>query len=211
MEDLPKDVLILLLLDLDIDSVVNMCQTSSKFKNKICLNNYFWLNKLSHDFGISSDLKSAKQKYLDIVHELKVEPNKTYRNGVYSNNLKLVKLGLEYGANPNYRVNSDESTPLIHAMHAQYDEIFDYLVDKVVYDGETFILNAKSFTYRVNDIHLSRKLFLKFIPENIKYFPNNKGFNRVVLAKFIEIFKDSSYKDDKIYNEWIDYYRKLAD
>ena len=214
MENLPKDVLTLLLLDLDIDSVISMCQTSSKFKNKICLNDYFWMNKLSHDFGLNSDLKWAKQKYMDTLHVLKVNPNLVYQQAVFSNNLKLVKLSLTNGADVNYAKHGDP-TPLIYALFRGYYEIFDYLVDKAIYTRYTLFLNMKNFTNFYdknanNNEEVLKRHFSILIPKNIKY-NNSKDLNLALLNKFIEAFTDGhKYGDLKFYNEWIDYYTKLA-
>ena len=210
MENLPKDVLTLLLLDLDIDSVISMCQTSSKFKNKICLNDYFWMNKLSHDFGLNSDLKSAKKEYFEAYNILKTDPISFYNKGIFTNNIKMVKLGLAYGAEVNY-MSHGTLTPLMYSLFRGYDEIFDYLADKAVSDQSTFILNVRGFIdFYDNKKETLTKFFSHFIPKNIKYF-NNKEFKQSLLLKFTEAYKnDQKHANSKFYNEWIDYYRQLA-
>lgn len=52
MESLPKDVLALIALDMDIEYVIRLCQSSPVFNNKICKNDYFWQNKLHSDIKL---------------------------------------------------------------------------------------------------------------------------------------------------------------
>ena len=66
VKDLPKDILVLLALDLDVESVLNLCLSSKKINRKVCENRDFWRSRLKKDFPMIN-LKSGqdpKQIYL---------------------------------------------------------------------------------------------------------------------------------------------------
>lgn len=51
MERLPKDVLLLMALeDMDVQSILRLCATNSKYKNIICDSQDFWRKKLIKDY-----------------------------------------------------------------------------------------------------------------------------------------------------------------
>lgn len=47
MENLSKDVLILLAIEMDYADILNFCKSSKRIDNYVCKNKFFWLNKLS--------------------------------------------------------------------------------------------------------------------------------------------------------------------
>lgn len=50
LQSLPKDVLLMMLLDLDLSDIVSLCQTSSRIDKDVCKNSNFWGNKIRKDF-----------------------------------------------------------------------------------------------------------------------------------------------------------------
>lgn len=50
MEDLNKDVLLLLAMQMDLPTLNNFCRTSKRINEKVCNNDIFWRNKLEKDF-----------------------------------------------------------------------------------------------------------------------------------------------------------------
>lgn len=51
MERLPKDVLVMLALDLNIKEILNLCLTSRRYNRLVCENENFWRNKLLKETG----------------------------------------------------------------------------------------------------------------------------------------------------------------
>ncbi|GAG79205.1 unnamed protein product, partial [marine sediment metagenome] len=53
MDKIPKDIIVLLALELDISDVLTYCRLSKRFNNAVCNNFSFWYNKLFKDFGFT--------------------------------------------------------------------------------------------------------------------------------------------------------------
>ena len=70
MDKLPKDIIVLLALELDISDVLTYCKLSKRFNNAVCNNFSFWYNKLFKDFGFTyignKTLKDVKDYYKKI-------------------------------------------------------------------------------------------------------------------------------------------------
>lgn len=50
LENIPKDVLAQIALELNLEDIVRLCQTNKKFDNIICKSDSFWINKSKKDF-----------------------------------------------------------------------------------------------------------------------------------------------------------------
>ena len=50
LENLSSDVLRSIAIDMDLETIKNLCLTSKKFNRIICDNRNFWINKLLKDF-----------------------------------------------------------------------------------------------------------------------------------------------------------------
>ena len=67
MEKLPKDVLMMLALDLNLPDIVRLCRTSSRIDKDVCENSYFWRQKISKDFPTAKyQSKDTRQIYLNL-------------------------------------------------------------------------------------------------------------------------------------------------
>ncbi len=63
MEKLNKDAIVLIALELDYLEILNLCFTSKKFNKHICLNKFFWMNKIKKDYPkISDNIFNNKHK-----------------------------------------------------------------------------------------------------------------------------------------------------
>jgi len=211
---LPKDVLILLALEMDIEYVINLCKTSSIFNQKICKNEHFWKNKLFKDYEIEEDLHDAKDEYLSIRNDLKNNPQDILSYGINTENYKLVKASLEWGADPNIKILSNY--PITLSMYFDNAEILIYLLDYVDSENYKLILNDifLKFEYQntINKIKSFINLLDIFLPYIVKFPEINKSKNfwSVAVYKLEEIYKDK-YITDKFYNKWINFYKKLAE
>ena len=70
--NLPKDMLYLLALDLDMATLAAYCRSNKRFNNIACDNEVFWINKLKKDFQIeyNRNRESAKHVYRTIYEAL---------------------------------------------------------------------------------------------------------------------------------------------
>ena len=133
METLPRDVLIKTILELPINDITKLCQTSKRINDLICESDEFWRLKLYHDFKIrwqagNEDLKSTYQNILK-----RIKSNREYC-------LKLQKRNI-------FSVGSD----IFLYNLAQFenfndlfpdDMVFNYLVDKYLHKSLIFASNG---------------------------------------------------------------------
>lgn len=70
MENVPKDILVLIALELDLPNLVNLCRSHKEINRKVCQNDAFWIQKLQRDFprAVPSTVEGfselpAKKKY----------------------------------------------------------------------------------------------------------------------------------------------------
>ena len=66
MENLPKDVLFLLAIEMNYADILNFCKSSKRIDEYVCKNKFFWLNKLS-----KPNLNARNYKFPIIPDELK--------------------------------------------------------------------------------------------------------------------------------------------
>ena len=76
MNKLPKDVIVLLALDLTLPDIISLCQTKKRIDQIICQNPNFWRQKIQRDFpGAKYDQgDNPKQIYFKIGRILKKYP-----------------------------------------------------------------------------------------------------------------------------------------
>lgn len=67
MENITRDTLILIALNLDIPELLHLCNINSKFNKLLCKNNTFWMNKLHNDYpetiGFNFNTEDYKSLY----------------------------------------------------------------------------------------------------------------------------------------------------
>ena len=69
----PKDVLMLIALELDLPDLLNYCVSNPALNKAACENEFFWLRKLERDFPkypVSLKRNSHKETY-QLLHSLK--------------------------------------------------------------------------------------------------------------------------------------------
>ena len=77
MDTVPKDVLMLAILDLDLPSIISLCSTKEDFNEIICKSEIFWRKKLEKDHpNINIDnVKEFKKLYLWLSRKIKCGDN----------------------------------------------------------------------------------------------------------------------------------------
>jgi len=119
LNNISKDVLILIALKLDYGSILNLCEVSKQFKDELCDNNYFWKLKYEKDFGKEIDA--------EVCHKLELEEQdyvipleaKAYLNKFYNYSL------LQYHDQRLLYENYDDG--IIHHKYHIYDIFYDEL------------------------------------------------------------------------------------
>lgn len=139
MDTLPDDLINYLSLDMDLQDVLNLCQTSKEFRDRICNNKYYWINRLKKDYEITYDSSfgNAKDLYMDTKKYLS-KMGSPLNNGSYfindvlddaaaAGNINMIRVALMKGANVN---------------HSEYDELNDSAEYESSYDIPISILAA---------------------------------------------------------------------
>lgn len=70
--NVPKNVLIQTIIDLDVEDILSLCRTNKKLNQDVCENDTFWAKKLQKDFHIrykSSSPRSAKSIYEQVSYD----------------------------------------------------------------------------------------------------------------------------------------------
>lgn len=235
LSQLPKDVLVALALDLDLEYVISLCQTSPIFNEKICQNNNFWLNKLIKEYGIKTNLSNAKKEYLSLDKLLRTDRNELLEMGIITGNLKMVQRAIEGGADPEIKMNLkyQRGDVILNLGHNYYpitisllfdnDDIINYLLTKLDMSRKERILpylqNVIDFIqdYRLDKIDKC-KIFIKFYSIYLPYIAKTQkemfsSFWRVVAPKMEEIHKSSDVPcvvSDEFYNKWANFYKDLS-
>ena len=210
LSDLSKDVLVYLALDMDLESIIKLCQTSSKINEKICKNDNFWLNKLINDYNIKKSLKDAKSEYLRLE---KLNPNLLLEEGIKTQNFKIVKRSIELGADLDYKIGN--FYPISESMTFKDVEILNYLLNKSGNTSPEIIKNIFEkfeFVSRETKCIIFIRLYEIILPylAKLNKYKNVKRFWETVLSKFEEVYKEEDCITDEFYNKWIKFYSKMA-
>lgn len=213
MNQLPKDVLVFMALNMDLPEIISLCQTNSTFNKRVCENNYFWLNKLDKDYGVKSG--NAKTVYYQIKNTLINNPRKIFIDGIYTENLKLIKAAVESGFVPD-----DESYDyylIAKSIEFKTDETLKYLLHNIINKNNIIILIdriIRSMEYVINKklgCLIAKRLYGVLFPYTSKIVDNNryKNFWKTTVIKLKENMVEEC-NDQDFYNKWIDFYKKLA-
>lgn len=134
LQNLPKDILFKLALDLDLPDLFSLCLSSKKYNDAICDNQDFWKQRLIKDKKtgkiVISSIKNPKKFYEQTEKKFL---NKKLIEFAYSGNLEKLKKALEFGADVLYTSKGYPSSPENALEIAAYKGHFDmvkYLLDK---------------------------------------------------------------------------------
>jgi hypothetical protein len=86
MENLPKDILFQLSLELDLPNLLNLCKTNRLLNEKVCNNENIWLSKLNKDFPLHNNLNiqiNFKNKYKLLYDLHKLRNKLKFKRSVY--------------------------------------------------------------------------------------------------------------------------------
>ena len=80
MENLNKDELFLLAMELDLPSILNLCKTSKYLNKMVCENPNLWRSKLNKDYPYLniSEVKDLKGLYLYLKKRAKISDKRSY-------------------------------------------------------------------------------------------------------------------------------------
>ncbi len=94
-----KDILELICLKLDLPDLVSFLQTSKEIHSKI--SDIFWMNKVKHDFNLSTSKEQAHKYYLELNDYIKRFPNNfdLFKIGNEKKRVDLAKIAYDKGLN----------------------------------------------------------------------------------------------------------------
>lgn len=118
MEKASKDALIKIALLLDLEDILPLCKTSSKFNEMICKNDDFWKQKLLNDYDIFSYEVPKNTTHKNYYRYL------TEKSIIEVMYLKKIKL-LEQKIKPNTYLNN----VLLRAFEMNWQEAVELLID----------------------------------------------------------------------------------
>lgn len=161
MEDLDKDRLFLIAVELNLPSLLNFCASNTKIQKKICNRPDIWIYKLKSDFnyiiGVKDTQRHIEKEIYKILYEWHLNiwaVNNAIVKAIKLNSLDVVKHIYNTTTNPKYARNSLNDY-LWYAVHEQNEEMIDYFIS----------IRAKNFieafyeSIRVGNL----KLFEKFL------------------------------------------------
>lgn len=163
-ESLPRDVLIMIALELDLPELFSFCLTSKRFNDIACSNQNFWRSRLvknKHLLGKQdiTDIGDPKNYYQDRVEQFKRYLSEKLFEFARKGNLNMVKKTVEKGArlNNTYPFGDEWFTPLQIASFMGRMNVVQYLVEtgKIhQYDLDKALVQALKgiFYNRRNDI-----------------------------------------------------------
>lgn len=116
MEELPIDIINYLALDMNISDVINLCKTSKKFRDNICNNRIYWINKLKRDYDVTYDQSFGDPKtlYTDVRkyfsklgistyagYNRKYDVNNVLNDAAAEGNINMIRIAIMKGADVN--------------------------------------------------------------------------------------------------------------
>ena len=210
MEKLPKDILIEIALDLDLQDVFGYCLSSKYINEIVCENKIFWINKLYKDFNIDhrESKLSAKKYYLEINNLLKIYNfNRLLRYGLENNRNDLVKIAIYKNASlSDFNFNDFQKIKLLD----------EKLIDILFNEKTKATKNISEFLNLISSIDRDKKLQVIYylydfiFPKALKVFGKNNNFWVHALIKLKEFYNDSPGYFFNLYNEKINFYEELA-
>jgi hypothetical protein len=170
MEKLPKDVLVLLAIDLDYADILRLCKSSSRMNRFVCQNENFWRNKLYKIYPFARKLQEKypisnfKKFYRDV--EMQLQSTNAIQDGV---NNEMIDFGTPYFIRPelvNFFMYTDFG--LIPGTEVPINYILWPLLKEGIMSRNTATvlsaLHAKKYSFTENG-----KKFFKSSPDMILY------------------------------------------
>lgn len=117
MEQINKDLLIKIALLLDMEDILQLCNSSTKINKLICKNDNFWEQKLLHDYDIYSyevpKNVSHKDYYNHVTNESILGIMHLRKIKLLKQKLKLSISLLDMGLSEAFRMNWQEAVELL--------------------------------------------------------------------------------------------------
>jgi hypothetical protein len=117
MNELPKDIIIYLALNMDILDVLSICKASKKFNQNICNNKNYWISKLKKDFDIQWNqiYGDPKKLYFDYKKYFMLpHMGMIFIEAVKDKNLNIMKVAILEGVSlPYYRITRNYNEYLL--------------------------------------------------------------------------------------------------
>jgi hypothetical protein len=182
MEYLPKDVLVLLAMEMSYPEILKFCQTNKNINRAVCKNNYFWRNKLYKDYP-SLEEKDYLKVYSYIALGKKIL-DKTF--DPHMQNVGFQKLIYIKQELLNFLLNADLGTYKTDNLEVPINYILLPVLDKNIFNIATTSTLFRKYLNKYKFME-GEKIYYRVGPEMDKYLNKqltelenntNKPFNR---------------------------------
>ena len=203
MENINKDILVSIALELNYIDILKFCQLSKRIDKYVCKNNYFWMNKLHLDYPYLRNYKfdnySGAYKMLKTVRAKKL--NNYERIGVINSNFIEFLLNSNLGLTKKYNISINTLLNPIIKQHILNREIamkllflylirnnLGYKIDNITYFTtdeklDQYLDTLKLFTTNRNKLTRND---IKIIAEK-SFIPNNSTNDPLNISKSRDI------------------------
>jgi hypothetical protein len=130
MENLPKDLKMMLALELSINDISKLCRASKKFNEIICSSTIFWRNKLKKDFP-NIDITNVSNNNVKKFYQYLVQRPKVYG----------VEISAYFDNYNGYDFIDQLSDTLVNQYQLKKGDVIifeEFPTRKYIWDGETF-------------------------------------------------------------------------
>jgi len=210
MEKLPKDILIEIALDLDLQSILGYCLSSKYINEKVCENKNFWVNKLYKDFNIDhrESKLSAKKYYLELNNLLKkYDLDALLSYGLKNDRNDLIKIAINKNANlTDFNFNDFQKIKLLD------EKLIDILFNekaKATKNIFGFYNLLKNIDDKDKKFQILYYLFDFILPKTSKIITEDYFWDNI-LTKLTQYYNESPEYFFNLYNKKINFYEEMA-
>ena len=188
MEKIPRDVIQKLALFMDLEDVVSLCSTFSKFNALICKNKIYWINRLAKDYnftydislGDPKDLYTRTNKYFSTIGQKRnyltppYNVNDVLVQSLWDGDISVAKIALKNGADVDHTsLESIGEGEIPDTYFAATSGRGGLDVLKFVLDNSKLVLNDKrKILLLSNGTRSANMNIVKYIVEELKIKPN---------------------------------------
>jgi hypothetical protein len=162
MENIPKDVVLYLLDELDLESILKLCMTSKKYNTMICKNEFFWKLKINRERpGFLSLYEKVRDKYSTLNYTYKEIYQDLYdanEKGIFSIAWKTSPLEIFGVAEGDLQSLNFDPASNTEKITKKGDKIWAVVSNRpdFFFDGEPILVDSKKEAIDIIENHIVR-------------------------------------------------------
>ena len=140
MNKLSRDELLLISLEMDTPSLLNLCRSHRSFNNSVCRQDQIWIDKLRREYGFVFKGEITRERTPRIYYNLFYyqPPDFNFEYSRYTSSLWLGNVRL-------LKYNNLYQNTILEAIRLGFDDIVFYFIEKINYVLSEFIYYAARF------------------------------------------------------------------